>query len=146
IYIRYLSDNRATIAELASEFVGRAIKVEVSSGGTVVSSAVGKGATGSLTNGAAKPAPVQNGTPQPIIDPAPEEKETKLTVIPDPPIPIAASTASVASPKSKAGTPEDRQAVLQDPDMRRIFDELEARLVEVRITQDTVDGSDSKKS
>ena len=27
--------------------------------------------------------------------------------------------------------------MLQDPEMRRIFDELEARLVEVRVTPDT---------
>jgi hypothetical protein len=31
--------------------------------------------------------------------------------------------------------------VLQDPEMRRIFDELEARLVEVRITPDTEPGT-----
>ena len=43
IYIRYLSDNRATIAELASEFFARPIKVEVSSNGTVVSSGDRKG-------------------------------------------------------------------------------------------------------
>ena len=41
IYIRYLSDNRATIAELASEFFARPIKIEVSSNGTVVSTATG---------------------------------------------------------------------------------------------------------
>ena len=48
----------------------------------------------------------------------------------------ASHTAEIA-PKSRAGGPEDRTAVLQDPEMRRIFDELEARLVEVRITPDT---------
>ena len=42
IYIRYLSDNRATIAELAGEFFARPIKVEVSSNGTVVSTATGR--------------------------------------------------------------------------------------------------------
>jgi hypothetical protein len=46
------------------------------------------------------------------------------------------------APKSRAGSPEDRQAVLQDPEMRRIFDELEARLVEVRITPDTESGTE----
>src|SRR5262249_14066987 len=145
IYIRYLSDNRAIIAELASEFSGRAIKVEVSSGGTVVSSAVSKGTTGSLTNGTAKLASSENGAPGPI-DPSAEEKEARLALIRDPAIPIAAAPANIETPRLKAGSPEDRQAVLQDPEIRRIFDELEARLVEVRITQDTVDGSDSKKS
>ena len=138
IYIRYLSDNRATIAELAGEFFARPIKVEVSSNGTVVSTATGKAPSTS-----ASPAS-SNGTPKsPVaevsnIETAPQrEIEPKLTVVRDS-APIAAVDAS---PKSRAGGPEDRQAVLQDPEMRRIFDELEARLVEVRVTPDTEAGT-----
>jgi hypothetical protein len=134
IYIRYLSDNRATIAELSGEFFGRAIRVEVASGGTVVSTATSKASVsaGAPTNGIAKPAKL-----------AEVENEPKLTVVvdavkADPPAstPIPMPNAEPAAPKSRAGSPEDRQAVLQDPDMRRIFDDLEARLVEVRITAD----------
>jgi DNA polymerase-3 subunit gamma/tau len=134
IYIRYLSDNRATIAELSGEFFGRAIRVEVASGGTVVSTATSKASVGAgaPTNGIAKPAKL-----------AEVENEPKLTVVVDavkaePPAstPIPMPNAEPAAPKSRAGSPEDRQAVLQDPDMRRIFDDLEARLVEVRITAD----------
>jgi hypothetical protein len=132
IYIRYLSDNRATIAELSGEFFGRAIRVEVASGGTVVSTATSKAPTGAVAapNGIAKPP-----------KPADIEKEPKLTVVVDAPKTEPAPTTPMpivepAAPKSRAGSPEDRQAVLQDPDMRRIFDDLEARLVEVRITAD----------
>jgi hypothetical protein len=146
IYIRYLSDNRATIAELASEFFARPIKIEVSSNGTVVSTATGKAPAGTpLSNGAAKPTspPVSETVKASLPEPEP-----KLTVIRDTPPARPATTAPPDSaPKSRAGGPEDRQAVLQDPEMRRIFDELEARLVEVRITPDTepVTGPDTGK-
>jgi DNA polymerase-3 subunit gamma/tau len=139
IYIRYLSDNRATIAELASEFFARPIKVDVSSNGTVVSSATGKGsgatpaasATSSASsNGAAKTTELPR-----IEQPEPREAEPKLTIVRDPQPAVATLPAKIdTAPKSRAGGPEDRTAVLQDPEMRRIFDELEARLVEVRVT------------
>ena len=141
IYIRYLSDNRATIAELASEYFTRPIKVEISSNGTVVANATGK--VPATPSAATTPLPVpppSNDAPNttapeaPRIEKAPPaEIEPKLTVVRD----AAPVAAAEAAPKSRAGTPEDRQAVLQDPQMRRIFDELEARLVEVRITPDT---------
>ena len=131
IYIRYLSDNRATIAELTSEFFARPIKVEVSSNGTVVAAAASKPPANA-------PSPIEApkvSAPEapPIEKPQPPEIEPKLTVVRDVPPPAAVE----AAPKSRAGGPEDRQAVLQDPQMRRIFDELEARLVEVRITPDS---------
>ncbi|HVN29929.1 MAG TPA: hypothetical protein VMT64_15640, partial [Candidatus Binataceae bacterium] len=127
---------RATIAELASEFFARPIKVEVASNGTVVSTATGK-ASGA-TPAAAPSAPVAslNGsaktTELPRLDAEPREVEPKLTIVRDP-RPVEAKPAEQQTPKSRAGTPEDRTAVLQDPEMRRIFDELEARLVEVRV-------------
>jgi DNA polymerase III subunit gamma/tau len=145
IYIRYLSDNRATIAELASEFFARAIRVEVSSNGTVVSSATGKASGASPAASTAAPAPSSNGAAKtselpPIEEPQrrqePREVEPKLTIVRDPQ-PIEAMKPVDTAPKSRAGGPEDRTAVLQDPEMRRIFDELEARLVEVRIAPET---------
>jgi hypothetical protein len=141
IYIRYLSDNRATIAELASEFFARAIKVEVSSNGTVVSSATGKGsgttsaAPATSSNGAAKTSELPR-LEEPQRRQEPREVEPKLTIVRDPQ-PVEATKPVDAAPKSRAGGPEDRTAVLQDPEMRRIFDELEARLVEVRIAPET---------
>jgi hypothetical protein len=141
IYIRYLSDNRATIAELASEFFARPIKVDVASNGTVVSSATGK-VSGATPAVAATSFAASNGTAKTselprIEQPEPREAEPKLTIVRDPQ-PLASATPPKvdAAPKSRAGGPEDRTAVLQDPEMRRIFDELEARLVEVRITPD----------
>jgi DNA polymerase-3 subunit gamma/tau len=145
IYIRYLSDNRATIAELAGEFFARPVKVEVSSNGTVVSTAMAKapvaGTSPASSNGAAKP-PAAEATKIEQAPPPPEN-EPKLTIVRDAAV-AAPTTPSIpvdTAPKSRAGSPEDRQAVLQDPEMRRIFDELEARLVEVRITPDTESGT-----
>jgi hypothetical protein len=141
IYIRYLSDNRATIAELASEFFARAIKVEIASNGTVVSSATGKASGATPATSAVAPATSSNGAAKtselPRIEqietrPEPREVEPKLTIVRDPK-PVEATKPVDTAPKSRAGGPEDRTAVLQDPEMRRIFDELEARLVEVRI-------------
>jgi hypothetical protein len=137
IYIRYLSDNRATIAELAGEFFARPIKIEVSSNGTVVSTATAKApASAPLSNGAAKLAAPEVSK---LEQAPPPEIEPKLTIVRDASqaAPITPAATVDAAPKSRAGGPEDRQAVLQDPEMRRIFDELEARLVEVRITPDT---------
>ncbi len=122
IYIRYLSDNRTTIAELATEFLSRPIRVEVASEGTIVNTATKKvpAATPS-SNGAAK---------------VPPEIEPRLTIVRDA-SKVAATTTGApidTALKSRPGGPDERQALLQDPEMRRIFDELEARLVEVRIS------------
>jgi hypothetical protein len=139
IYIRYLSDNRATIAELASEFFTRPVKVEVSSNGTVVAAATGKVPS---TASPAAPSPSSEAPKASAPEAArlekarPPEAEPKLAIVRDTPPPSVE-----AAPKPRPGTPEDRQAVLQDPEMRRIFDELEARLVEVRITPDTEVGA-----
>ena len=39
IYVRYLNDNKTVIAELASEHLGRAIRVELSTNGAAKSAA-----------------------------------------------------------------------------------------------------------
>src|SRR5208283_4563395 len=69
IYIRYLSDNRATIAELASEFFARPIKVDVSSNGTVVSTATGKTPSATPTTASST---ASNGTATPAASEAPK--------------------------------------------------------------------------
>ena len=134
IYVRYLSDNRATIAELASEFLGRAIRVELVAGGTLISAVSTKPQTaGPLSsNGSARPAarPIEK-----VADDSP-----RVALVPD----AKPAAPAMESPRSRAGSPEDRQAVLQDPDMRRIFDMLEARLVEVRVKTDS--GEEDNKS
>jgi hypothetical protein len=48
------------------------------------------------------------------------------------PTEIASSSADGSAPR-RAATPEERQAVLANPAVRRIFDALDARLVELKI-------------
>jgi len=109
IYIRYLRDNRSVIAELASELYGKPIRAEV--------------------------APLSSGTrtvPQ-------ESAAAPISALPTPPD-IQANSQSgptVAAVGSASGPPqtqaEARKALYADPIARRIFDEFEARLVEVRL-------------
>ncbi|HVB82991.1 MAG TPA: hypothetical protein VNE82_23950, partial [Candidatus Binataceae bacterium] len=103
IYIRYLNDNRASIGELASELYGRKLRVEVSL----------NGAAGAAVGG-------EDGAPQSVA-PSPPPNQ--------PPSPADAA----APPPPAAGTlATDRQALYADPVVRRIFEELQGRLVEVR--------------
>jgi DNA polymerase III subunit gamma/tau len=104
IYVRYLNDNRGAIGELASEFYGRPIRVEMAGERGVTTRAAASAAT-RAGNGAS--APDANGCE------AAARAET-------PPAPRAAAAA------------DERQALYTDPAIRRIFDTLEARLVEIR--------------
>ncbi len=130
IYIRYLNDNKAVIAELASEHLGRAIRVELSA------------------NGMAKPA--ADRTTMPFAESVTRELPSAAAVMSNP---VAAENGrkemapskpiesireiAPASPTidaaRRAATPEERQAVLADPAVRRVFDTLDARLVELRM-------------
>ncbi|MGA7869337.1 MAG: hypothetical protein WCA22_00420, partial [Candidatus Binatus sp.] len=138
IYVRYLNDNKAVIAELASEHLGRAIRVELSA------------------NGAAKPAAAR--ATMPLADTgltresrsAPGSDTTgsvaagngqKRTVSPEP---FGSSKEIAPSPPAidagrRAATPEERQAVLADPAVRRVFDTLDARLVELKVPNDVAE-------
>jgi len=77
------------------------------------------------------PAPASTTVVQPI---AADSAQKKLT--PSRPIESTRETTS-ASPAfeaaRRAATPEERQAVLADPAVRRVFDTLDARLVELRM-------------
>lgn len=151
IYVRYLADNRAAVAELASEFYKQPIKVELVSGSSEPS-----------------PAPVEVSQPAPAITngranaPAFTARETHVeqlsTDASDSEAPkfatmMAAAEEDVAngvvprataSSKARIGGPEERQAVLSDPQNRPIFDALDARLVEVRINEPAQAGDESK--
>ncbi len=61
IYVRYLADNRAVVAELASEFFGRPIKVELAAPGTPAPEA--EPAASKVSSGP----PTGDGQPQPNI-------------------------------------------------------------------------------
>jgi DNA polymerase-3 subunit gamma/tau len=80
IYVRYLQDNRAVIAELASEVYGRRMRVELAANGATAA-------------------------------------------------PAAADAAGAAAAPSGA---DERRAVVADPDVRKILEEFDARVVEVR--------------
>ncbi|HVN90110.1 MAG TPA: DNA polymerase III subunit gamma/tau [Candidatus Binataceae bacterium] len=99
IYVRYLSDNRATIAELASELYGRRIKVEM---GTADANAP-----------ADEPSPAATGSSDVTTDAA------------------NGNGAGGGAPVVRNAA-EAREALYSDPVVRRIFNEFEARLVEVR--------------
>ncbi len=111
IYVRYLNDNRNAIAELATELYGRKIKVEM-------------GAEAGAAGAAPTPAPISTVVPTPDADsPAPPASGAPE------PEPVAPATAGTSRSSAEA-----RQALYADPVVRRIFNEFEARLVEVRAT------------
>jgi len=134
IYIRYLNDNRASIAELASELYGRKLRVEVSLatappdarvakvGGVADTAAAAPAAAVSAANGLAV------GAEQGDI----AAGENGLAS------PNGASTQAAASARADAehaparDLVSDRQALYADPVVRRIFEEFQGRLVEVR--------------
>jgi hypothetical protein len=107
IYQRYLSDNRTAIAELATELYGRKIKVEL--GGLAASAEP-------LT---APISPVTTGSPVMTNSPVANGPEGSSS----------AAGPTAESPRSNA---DIKQALYSDPVARRIFNEFEARLVEVR--------------
>ena len=114
IYIRYLSDNRAVLAELASELYGRRIRAEVAP------------FDGSGIGGEAAASP-----PSPVAARAASEAVTAVAI-------GEAATAEGASAVAPQTQAEARQALYADPLARRIFDEFEARLVEVRLQPPSV--------
>ncbi len=138
IYIRYLNDNRASIAELASELYGRKLRVEVS-----LDAAAGAASGGAQAQPLAAPAPVAcaasgsvAANASPAAKPAAAGDGAMPGVAPSPasgpdavPAPVAADSPPPSQPRSIAA---DRQALYADPVVRRIFEELQGRLVEVR--------------
>jgi DNA polymerase-3 subunit gamma/tau len=153
IYIRYLADNRATLAELASEFYGRPFRVELvsdvaapaeasapSPAPAVESRVANQSAGAKAQNARAAASPEASAPPDEAASPgfAAMMSEASKNVANGSSKPQAASRARTANA-------EERQAVLSDPEMRPIFDALEARLVEVRIS-DQAPAADEPKS
>ena len=113
IYIRYLNDNRASIGELASELYGRKLRVEVSlNGGAAV--VTGSAEAPPMATAAVAPSPSAGQPAAPMSVPALAAAAT------DAPLPQARSIAT------------NRQALYADPVVRRIFEEFQGRLVDVR--------------
>jgi DNA polymerase-3 subunit gamma/tau len=151
IYIRYLSDNKAVIAELASEHLGRAIRVEMSINGAAklaaarTTASVAESVTRELTPAAAaagsEPVAVENGrietAPPRTIESRPiQSRPIESKTIESKPFESIREIATVSpavESSRRAATPEERQAVMADPAVRRVFDTLDARLVELKV-------------
>ena len=116
IYIRYLNDNRASIGELASELYGRKLRVEVSLNG-------GGGCSHRRRRSAAHGRQLPSRHPRAAGQTA--------TPMPAPALGGAAADTPPPPPK-RASVATDRQALYADPVVRRIFEELQGRLVDVR--------------
>jgi len=114
IYVRYLNDNKGTIAALAGEHYGRPIKVEL--------------AQPSSDAGAAPPSAEGGSKPAPAPPAASSERIEWQRAM--------QSAAQPASAEANGGEPIDREAarkeLFADPLVRKILDELEGRLVDVR--------------
>jgi DNA polymerase-3 subunit gamma/tau len=151
IYIRYLNDNKGVIAELASEHFGCTTRVElansVAPGVTLAraetASLNGNAATRAL---AANPAPaISAGPHQEVADarsetsPARESSGQIEAATRSEPVSAAVPESADTVGTHRNATPEERQAVLADPNVRRIFDTLEARLVELKIPNSALD-------
>ncbi len=114
IYVRYLTDKRNEIAELATELYGRKIRAEVGAPGAQ-SPPSGNSALAIVAEAAA-----------PLGGPDESSSATPNGESAD----VAAASVTSSAPTAA----ELRQSVYADPVVRRIFDEFQARLVEVRAT------------
>jgi DNA polymerase-3 subunit gamma/tau len=117
IYVRYLSDNRNVIAELASELYGRRLKVEIAP----------KDAPASIPSEMHQRSEVES---EPTAKPA----SLRIAAVERPqaanggaPVPAASVAPPTGQPLSDA-----RQRLYADPVVRRIFEEFDARLVELK--------------
>ncbi|HKV55122.1 MAG TPA: DNA polymerase III subunit gamma/tau [Candidatus Binataceae bacterium] len=123
IYVRYLSDNRNVIADLATELYGRRIKVVI---GSMGESPASPPAT-------ASPVTVSPAAQASVTTPA--AGEANGVEVPPAPVPSPAAAQTPA---------EARQTLYADPVVRRIFEEFEARLVEIKTTPSTAAAPDKK--
>jgi DNA polymerase-3 subunit gamma/tau len=138
IYIRYLSDNRGVIGDLASELYGRRIRVELAPIGTPLPPAGATSASevapaGGTATAAVTPSAASHDGGSGAADTggtAASAEEPQAAAATD----GADAAPSVAAADVPAMSQADlRQTVYADPVVRRIFDEFEARLVEVRV-------------
>ncbi len=113
IYVRYLNDNKSTISALAAELYGRPIRIELAQ----------PAPEGSPAQPAAAEAP-----PKPVSAAAPAQPADWQGAREESAAPVQAAVSN--------GEPIDREAARKelyaDPIVRKILDELEGRLVDVR--------------
>ena len=130
IYVRYLTDNRSLIGELASELYGRGIKVEMAA--------------------ASATAAAISDRPESPIGAAAQSSSAKSNPLAAPEVDVfAEGTAEGAAPVSSAPAgsfntqtqPDPRQKLYADPLVQRIFEEFDARLVQLKTTSIRADAS-----
>jgi hypothetical protein len=128
IYVRYLNDNRHVIGELASELYGRRIKVEMA--------AVGATKTPGSNPPELPDSRVADSSPsQPTPSAAPDMKGSPEgdAGAPEP--------AAAAGAPGEQTQPDARQKLYADPLVQHIFEEFDARLVELKTTSTRPDAS-----
>ncbi len=153
IYIRYLADNRGVIADLASELYGRRIRAELAplgtalppaasaAGGSAVPATEGDADAPTLPAASASPSAAGGvGTGVAGAHPARTPNEDAQSA-------NGAGHADLLPTNEGAvvmSQADLRQTVYADPVVRRIFDEFEARLVEVRTLPSAADSASRK--
>jgi DNA polymerase-3 subunit gamma/tau len=127
IYIRYLNDNRNVIGDLASELFGRRIRVEMAPIGTA---ATAPSESSSPSNLAAESTSEPTKSPSSGVTPLDGDAD-------------AGAMQPPARPQSLAGQPstDPRQKLYADPVVQRIFEEFDARLVELKTSSTRSDAS-----
>ncbi|MGH7780736.1 MAG: DNA polymerase III subunit gamma/tau [Candidatus Binataceae bacterium] len=138
IYVRYLADNRAVIAEIASDFFGRKIRAEISpeKGAVPAPRAEGAPASTRADSAASIEAAPSAATARPNNGHA-SAAPRSAAGSPSNGASSAALNGAAAAPPAAATrrvptSPEERAALFADPVVERVFEALEARLVEVR--------------
>jgi DNA polymerase-3 subunit gamma/tau len=133
IYVRYLNDNKTVISELASEHLGRAIRVELSTNGAAKLAVAGRATIplGGIGLTRELPSAAAGDTNNPVATKSAQKETAPLK-------PVESTGETAPTPPAmdaarRAATPEERQAVMADPAVRRVFDTLDARLVDLRI-------------
>ena len=130
IYVRYLTDNRSLIGELASELYGRGIRVEMAA--------------------ASAAAAAISDRPESPIGAAAQSSPAKSSPLAAPEVNVfAEGAAERAAPVSSAPAgslntqtqPDPRQKLYADPLVQRIFEEFDARLVQLKTTSIRADAS-----
>jgi hypothetical protein len=139
IYIRYLTDNRSVIGELASELYGKRIKVEITAVGLPPTTAAA-GPTSAVADAAVSaPAAVL----EKLEDSGPSSAPIALSAVSrtaTQPATDSSGNGSAASGSLRASVTsasrltqmDARQKLYADPVVQRIFQEFDARLVELK--------------
>jgi DNA polymerase-3 subunit gamma/tau len=130
IYMRYLHDNRNVIGELASELYGRRIKVEMA----------GAGATGTALPARLESpgeAAADSSPAQPTPADAPDVKASAEGAAKGG-APVSSASAGSLTKQAQS---DAKQQLYADPLVQRIFEEFDARLVELKTTSIRPDAS-----